>query len=533
MSAVGFADLVSKVAQHKKLQDFRVKMSAAEPATMFDEALGLIGISGSISRLHVHVNPGLINLLRGLLYCASLSELILENMIEDAQALCALADFLAKQQSCRCLKACIDARKDESMHGVLDNMQRIVSSSSLEVLVLSGSVFAPQSVRRLADGLAVSKTLKQLHLDECQLTCADMLPLVKATKKRVENGKFEELNVGAVLGSGNQLCDMVRAMTDANVCHMITLTYNDCLVPALGDSVVIGSGLTKVTLSYGEKTQVQHTLRALRLTADTLKSLCIDSPRDLSILDGQFLAYLIRNCKSLTVLQLRCTTRAKAARQILKAIAHSRSVVVLAIERWCYADNVHHDLVDTLRKNKGLHRLEFYLRDAQEYENLKPHLVQGVCVHQYLTSLNIYIGEQREEVVVSDTVLLEQLRRNAIVQDWTMDMVLWGTLAPEAAAAVEVLDACESRLDLLRRTTAFSPRTADNRLRLARMTTRTKYYQVLAAYRGHKEFALSPDSQERYQELTSHVRAQAFSIMGIPQERSPPSSGSECEIEGC
>ncbi|XP_037526119.2 uncharacterized protein LOC119403245 isoform X2 [Rhipicephalus sanguineus] len=538
MSVVAFLDLVVKVTEHKKLQDFRVKMNAVEHNTMFDEALGLIGTSGSILRLHVHVDRGLVSLLRGLISCPSISELIVENMIEDAQALSALANFLEKQQSCRCLKVCIDAKKLERVDGALDDMQRIVGKSSLEVLVLSGSVFAPLSVRRLADGLAMSKTLKQLHLDECELACADVLRFVTATKERTKQGKFEELNLGAVTGSGSQLCDMFKAMIDAHVCHIITLTYSDCLVPALGDSlrnIQNGSKFTKVTLSYGEETEVEPALKALRLTDNTLKSLCIDSPRELSILGGQFLAYLIRNCKSLTVLQLRCGTKAKAARQILKAIAQSRSIVVLAIERWCYKDEVHHDLVhhdlvDMLGQNESLHRLEFYLRDVQEYENLKPHLVQGVSVHEYLTSLKIYIGEQREELVVRDPVLLEHLRRNAIVQDWTTDIMLRGFLAPEAAGAVEVLDACESRLDLLRRTGAFSPRTADNRLHLARMATRTKYYLLLAAYRGHEEFAWSPDSQERYRKILSYVRDQALNIKGIPQERTPPSNCTECDI---
>ncbi|KAL1483203.1 hypothetical protein MTO96_033362 [Rhipicephalus appendiculatus] len=506
MTAVAFADLVAKVTQHKKLQDFRVKMKAAEPETLFDEALGLIGISGSISRLHVHVDRGLVNLLRGLQGCATLSELIVENVIEDAQALSALADFLVKQQSCRCLKACIDAKNFQCVDATLNDMRRIVGNSSLEVLVLSGSVFAPQLVKCLADGLAVSKTLKQLHLDECQLACADVLLFVKAIKERAKKGAFEELNVGAVT--------------------------------ALRESVRNSSKFTVVTISGVGIKQAEAALQALRLTANTLKSLCVDSPLDISILGGQFLAYLIRNCKSLTVLQLRCGTQVKAARQILKAIAQSKNLVVLAIERWYYEDKIHHDLVlhdlvDMLRQNEGLHRLEFYLRDVKEYENLKPHLVQGVSVHQYLTALKIYIGEKHEELVVRDPVLLEQLRRNSIALDWTMDVMLRDSLAPEAAAAVQALDACESRLDLLRCTGAFSPRTADNRLRLARMATRTKYYLLLAAYRKHEEFVWSPDGRERYREIMSYVRDQAFNIMGIPQERSPPSSGSECEIGSC
>ncbi|XP_037524940.1 uncharacterized protein LOC119401979 [Rhipicephalus sanguineus] len=535
MSAVAFADVVGKVVQHKELQDFRVKMNAREPETFFDEVLLMIGFSRSISRLHVHVNRGLVYLLKGLVVCSSLSELIVENMIEDAQALGALADFLEKQP-CRCLKACIDAKKLERVDGALDNMQRIVGNSSLEVLVLSGSVLSPQSARRLADGLAASKTLKQLHLDECGLGCADVLPFVKATKERAKQGKFEELNVGAITGSGNQLCDMFKTMTDADVCHMITLTYSDFLLPALRESLDNNSRFTKVTISCGdtgeEAKQAEPALQVLRFTAQTLKSLCIDSPRQLSKLGGHYVAYLIRNCKSLTVLQLRFLTKAMAARQILKAIAQSRSLVVLALERWCYKDKVHtdiihHDLVNMLRQNESLHRLEFYLRDIEEYDNLKPHLVQGVSVHEYLTSLKIYIGEQREELVVRDPVILEQLRRNAIVQDWTMDIMLRDSLAPEAAAAVEALDAYESRLDLLRRTGAFSPRAAENRLRLARMATRTKYYLLLAAYRKHKEFRWSPDDLRSYHELMSYVRDQAFSIMGIPQERSPPSSDSE------
>ncbi|XP_037273419.2 uncharacterized protein LOC119165344 [Rhipicephalus microplus] len=535
MGSVAFADVVAKVIQHKKLQDFRVKMKAVEPETIFDEALGLIGSSGSLLRLHVHVDRGLVNLLRGLQGCTTLNELIVENMIEDAEAVRALADFLEKQQSCRCLKACINTKMLESVYRVHDDMERIIGSSSVEVLILSGSVFAPQSVKHLVDGLAASKMLKQLHLDDTQLACADVFPFVKVVKVRSKKGGFEELNLGEVSGSENELCDLLRFMTDADVCHLITLTFHERLIPALKESATNSGRFSKVTLSYVEAEQAEPALQALRLTASTLKSICIDSPQDISILGGQFLAYLIRNCKSLTVLQLRCSTQAKAARQIFKAIAQSKSLVVLSIERLCfedklYPDLVHRDLVDMLRQNQSLHRLEFYLRDVQEYEKLKPYLVEGLSAHEYLTSLKIYTGKVRKELVVREPVILECLRRNTIVLEWTMDIMLRDFLAPEAAAAIQALDDCESRLDLLRRVGAFFPRAAESRLRLARMATRTKYYLLRAAYHKHEEFVWSPDGQNRFRELKMFMRDQAFSIMGIAQEHRESSSDSDCDV---
>ncbi|KAH6946743.1 hypothetical protein HPB50_014829 [Hyalomma asiaticum] len=293
MNALALKELATTVAEHKKLQDFRLSMATVQPQPTCGEVVSVISQSSSLSRLYIHLNDGLLNLLRSLLNNSSLTELTLEMAIDDEEVLHALVDFVVNQKSFQRLKIRIDARQFEHAEGVLDDMQRIIGQSSLDVLVLSGSTLPSTTVSRLAHGLAVSATLRELYLDDCQLACADVLPLVEAISSNVKVGKFEELYLGAMTGDDSQLCELLRKIMDADVCDKVTLTYGEGLIPTLLGALRMGLKFVKVTIS-GVDPPLQSILHSLRTTVSTLKSLSIDTDQEIDRLTGVFLGSLIQ-----------------------------------------------------------------------------------------------------------------------------------------------------------------------------------------------------------------------------------------------
>ncbi|XP_065290852.1 uncharacterized protein [Dermacentor albipictus] len=517
MSVQAFAQLVVKVVQHKKLEDLRIKTTAMEPEPLFNKALGLIGQSRTISRLYVHVDRGLSSLLQGLLENSSLRELTLEPTINDAEVMCALADFLEKRESCNHLKACLNTSQFPTASGALDDLQRIVGKSSLRTLVLSGSTLAPLAARRIADGMAASKTLKELHVDDCQLACADVLPFVVATRRCATFGQFEELNVGAVFGKEDEQRELVGYIVQWGVSDKIALVYNDCLVAPLRDALETSIKLVKFSLSHGVNTETEPLLYVLRWTVKTLRSLCIDTIRVLSSLGGLYLAHLIWKGDSLRVLRLRCRTEPRASDLILKALTKSRSVALLTIERWYLSESVGCAFADMLCQNRSLNRLEIYWDDADAYELLKDHLVRGLKVNASVSVVKMYQGQERDEVAVWDFGMLECFRRNAMILAWVTDVILRDGMCLEAAAVADFFEICDAPLDLFQRTADFSPRTATNRIRLARMATRTQYYALLSAFGDRVEFNLTPLGRELFHNMLYSMRDVVSSAMGLSE----------------
>ncbi|XP_072140856.1 uncharacterized protein [Dermacentor andersoni] len=515
MSVQAFAQLVAKVVKHKKLADLRIKMTAMEDEPLFNKTLRLIGQSCTITRLYIHVDRGLSSVLQGLLKNTSLRELTLEPTINDAKVLCALANFLEKRKTCKHLKACLHTSEFLTVSRALDDIQRIVGKSSLRTLVLSGSMVTPLAARRLADGVAVSKTLKELHLDGCQLACADVLSFVVAIERCAAFGQFKELNVGTLLGKGHEQRDLFGNILMAGVSDKITLVYNDCLVAPLCEALKTNITLVNVSLSYGETTEIDPLLYVLRNTVGTLKNLCIDTPQVLGSVGGQFLAHIIRKGESLKVVRLRCGTEASASIHILKALADSRSVALLTIERWDLSESVGCAFTDMLRQNRSLNRLEFYWSDADSYVFFKRQLQRGLKVNASVSVVKMYQGQQRDEVAVCHMATLQSLHKNAMILAWVTDVILREGMCLEAAAAADFFKVCDAPLDMFQRTADFSPRTATNRIRLVRMATRTQYYALLSAFGDGVEYNLTPLGRALFQNMLYSMRDDVLSAMGL------------------
>nr|XP_054934421.1 NLR family CARD domain-containing protein 3-like [Dermacentor andersoni] len=394
-------------------------------------------------------------------------------------------------------------------------MQRIVGKSSLRTLVLSGSTVAPLAARRLADGVAMSKTLKELHLDGCQLACADVLSFVVAIERCAAFGQFKELNVGTLLGKGHEQRDLFGNILMAGVSDKITLVYNDCLVAPLWEALKTNITLVNVSLSYGETTEIDPLLYVLRNTVGTLKNLCIDTPQVLGSVGGQFLAHIIRKGESLKVVRLRCRTEASASIHILKALADSRSVALLTIERWDLSESVGCAFTDMLRQNRSLNRLEFYWSDADSYVFFKRQVQRGLKVNASVSVVKMYQGQQRDEVAVCHMATLQSLHKNAMILAWVTDVILREGMCLEAAAAADFFKVCDAPLDMFQRTADFSPRTATNRIRLVRMATRTQYYALLSAFGDGFEYNLTPLGRALFQNMLYSMRDDVLSAMGL------------------
>lgn len=524
MSPLAFSELVGKVVEHKKLQDFRVKTTAQEPESVFTEALSLIGRSETITRLYVHVDRGLVSLLQGLLGNSSLYELTLEPVIYDAQVLRALANFLENNASCKRLKACFNTKKFLDLASALDDMQRIVGRSSLVTLVLSGSVLEPLPASRLADGLALSRTLCELHVDECELTPVEGLSFVTAVKRCLEYGQFQELNVGALSGAPDEQLQLFRHIMDAGVCDKVTVVFNDCLVMPLCEALRRNSTLVNVSLSYDEDIDLEPILLALKNTTRSLERLCINTLQTVRKLGGHFLADLIRRAKSLKVVRLRCCIMPSAAVLILKALSRSRSVVLLTIEHWDWTASVRQAFADMLQLNRSLNRLEFYWSDIDDYEIFKGCLINALSLNLSVSVVKVYHGPERDEAAAHDCGFLPHVQRNEMILAWATDVILRDGMCAEAAAVVDLLRTCEAPLDLLQRSADFSPRTAMNRIHVARMATRTQFYALSSAFRGQRTFVLTSLGQQLFQDLLIFVRHDVLKAVAFIKPRSKATS---------
>lgn len=528
MSAAAFASVAFRVSEHRDLQDFRVKMAAVEPEARFNEALGLIGKSQSITRLHVHLAHGLLELLRGLLDNSSLRELTSETMIKDAHVFGALVDFLEKQQSFRRLKVLIDGKKLASTASGLDKMQRMVGKSSLEVLVLSGSVLDRKSVGALTAGLAVSKTLKELHVDNCKLSFTEVLLFVPSIKKCLKHGRFKQLNVGTVIGDDGKLCEMCNTITQADICGQITLTYTDAFLASMREVLTTTPNFSDVTVCcFGESLQVEPALHALTANAGTMKTLSITIREKTSLLGSQFLINLILASVSLRVLRLNCPLRTTVMVRLIKTIGASTTLVVVAFERWVFGEAEGRALVDALRENHSLQRLEFYFESADEYKDLEPHLVKGLSCNTTVSSVKVYAGEKREQVIVHEFELLKYLRWNAMTLSWTLALVIHDRRPEEAAAALDILDFRDDPLDVFRRAGDFPPPASEHMLRSVRMKTRTMYHALHAEYAGNPEFRYNSEGRSVFKNLMWSFHDDVLEAMGFPQNYSSSASSND------
>lgn len=515
IEAPAFTELVSKVVEHERLVDFRLKMAINEPVSVYTEALSRLG-KASLKRLLINVDCNLLSLLEGLVGNESLTDITIETTIVDVETLTALAEITNKNAALKRLKAKVDLGKFPQMRGVHHELFRLAASSKLHTLVLSGSALISKVMNSFADGVGMSRSLKELHLDDCNLTCADVLPFVRVIGGH-RNG-FEELIVGSLKGSDQERCELLRHMMEAKVCNKITCVYSDSQVRLLQEALDTHVTFSKLSLEYGPSTEAEPVLRALRSTLKSLKSLSIVTQRPLSSLGGQFLAYIFRNSEALEVVRLRCRTRPSSAIQILKGLAESRSVAVVTIESWDMKENVQRTFVDALRQNRSIHRLEFYWNEQDEYSAFKRALMKGLSFNQSVCTLKMYQGTQRDETYDSD--LLQHVHRNEMILTWTLDIILRDSMCLEGAVLLEKLKHCDATLDLFEREVDFSPRTAVNRDRAALMATRSGFHALVEAFSARQDFNPTPDGRSQLESLAHFIRDEVVVDLRLWEQRS-------------
>lgn len=241
-------------------------------------------------------------------------------------------------------------------------------------------------------------------------------------------------------------------------------------------------------------------------------------------LGGHFLADLIRRAKSLKVVRLRCCIMPSAAVLILKALSRSRSVVLLTIEHWDWTASVRQAFADMLQLNRSLNRLEFYWSDIDDYEIFKGCLINALSLNLSVSVVKVYHGPERDEAAAHDCGFLPHVQRNEMILAWATDVILRDGMCAEAAAVVDLLRTCEAPLDLLQRSADFSPRTAMNRIHVARMATRTQFYALSSAFRGQRTFVLTSLGQQLFQDLLIFVRHDVLKAVAFIKPRSKATS---------
>lgn len=509
MRAAIFSELVDKVVKHGQLTDFRLKMAVNEPVSEYTEALSRLGKSG-VKRLHLHLDCDMLPILRGLAESVTLTALVLEVPIVAPEVLGALSDVL---QACRFitrLRMCVDFRKDAKLGSAADHMRSIVGKNSLQYLVLSGSNFVPEAVKAVREGLALSRNLKELHLDECKLSCLDAYPFLRVVKACPH---LTELNLGSLEGGDHQQVEFVQRLMQVNVSHKVTCIYRECQMALLQEAVETSCMFSKLTISYKQCDIGEPFLRSLRSTLCTLTSLCIETPQVLSTLGGQFVTQMVRSSQVLKVLRLRCPTSKSASMQIMKGLAESESVAVLTMERWDMSDGVQRRLIDMLRQNRSLHRLEFYVRDISEYSRFRNSLLRGLAFSSSVSVVKIYQGPDREEEF--DPATLPYLHRNEMLVNWAVDDIIKEGSVHDAAVALDWLKYSDATQDLLARDADFSPRTTSNRLHASGMATRSAFYALKESFVSENDFEITPEGCDQFCTLMDSLGDEIDNVLKV------------------
>lgn len=500
MGAATFSELIDRIVKHRQLADFRLKMAVNEPVPAYTEALSRLGKSG-VKRLHLHLDCDMLMILEGLAESLTLNALVLEAPIESTEDLGALSNLLQTCRSITRIRVCVDFRKFPTLTSAAEHMRTIVSTNSLQYLVLSGSKFVPEALKGVVDGLALSDSLKELHLDDCRLSCVDAFPFLSVVKERP---RLAELNLGFLEGADHQQVEFLQMMMQLNVSVKVTCVYQECQMALLQEAAETSCMFSKISLFYKQCDTAEPFLRSLRTTTCTLTSLCIDTPQVLSPLGGQFVTQLIRASRVLKVLRLRCPTTKSASLQIVRGLAESTSVAVLTLERFDMSESVQRRFIDMLRQNRYLNRLEFYVSDMNEYARFKNSLLKGLFFNTSVCAVKIYQGPDREEAF--DHALLPFLHRNEMLINWVIDDIIKEGSAHEGAVALDSLKYNDAALDLLARDADFSPRTSMNRQHASRMNTRSASYALKEEFLSQNNFEVTPDGREGFDMLWDSVR---------------------------
>lgn len=512
MNMQAFVGIIHKVVKLEKLQDFRIKITAKEPKGMFEKTLHLVGEAPILSRLYAHVDYGMESLLTGLQENKTLEELTLEPTITRPSVLAALWAFLEKHPCCRRLKLCIDLSRMPEDFDALNSLEEIMRHSPVRVLLLSGSIINFDQSLRFAEALEGSR-LRELHLDGCQIHCQAVPAFINAIKslRQQKNALFKELNLGAIVGNEQEERDVFRLVTDERVRPWITLALTenvmDISLPWVFRSSEGKGNFTKLSLSFSENIDPDPVFHSLRYAAWSLQSLSIINTAEINTGGAMLLAVVIERSHLLRVLRLHGPISSKGSEQILASLAKSRSVALLTIENWDLKDNVATTFADMLRRNRSLCRLEFYWNDIADYLPFKDHFVRGLSTNMSVVVVKMYRGELRDEFPERDFNVLQYLHRNQMMLTWAVAVALRDGMRLEGRMIADCLQISETSLDFYQRTADISPRTADNRVRLARMATRTHYYELKTAFRVELRSWKKPQARIAAQNLVLSMRS--------------------------
>ncbi|KAL1446589.1 hypothetical protein MTO96_044539 [Rhipicephalus appendiculatus] len=516
MCPVDFLSLSAKLSSLTHLQDIRIRLTAKKYDANFSKGMYLLGQVPILSRLYVHADFCIESLLAGLQENQTLTELTLEPAISDVNILTKLWCFLEKHLRCVRLRISVDRNVTIDPSVELTILEGIIRHRSVQALVLSESTIGFSASLRIADALAESN-LKELNLEGCKIHCDAIPRFVRAIQCLKKRKTFRELNLGAVIGTGQQQRDMCVLVQKTNVLQWMTLAFNEYHIDNFVGLPLYNINLkhiVKLCLSLGDGACPDSVLHTLKQKLESLESFSLESDLVISKMGGSFLAHIIRQNKFLKVLRLRGRTAPSGSIQMLRALADSDSVLLLTIERWNLTEKVAYAFFQMLLRNGSLRRLEFYWKDIMDYKIFKHHLADGLSFNKFVVVLKMFKGELRDELVDRDFQLLEYLRRNEMMLVWAMDAAIKDGMQQEGLAIAELLDICELPLDLFQRTSDFSPRTAANLVRETLMATRTFYYALRSAFPGDPNNMLTLEASRLIRSLILSMQNPVMTTLG-------------------
>lgn len=481
MSADTFNSIVDELVKRKNFEDFRIKITETQRNEFTGGTLYKIGQSRSLLRFYVYsacTTEGRLTAAQN----SSLRELIFEPPISSAATLGEIREVLQVCQWRVRLKICVDLSARTASPDTLWNLLDIIQEKSLQVLVLTGSTISYNESLRIADALE-SSNLIELHLDKCNIMCAAILPFINAVRRlKPENPKFKELNLGVVTGPPGEQAWAQQMIVFYGVQRCIRVVFTDFL-DNYSTWITAGKGMrdfSEISLTFSETTPSDGFLTELADTATWLECLTIYTNQVLSLHAMKMLGEVIKRNVLLKVVRLRFRTEKDYAKDVLSAVANSKSVVLLAIQGWDWNDKMLEGLHRMLRDNVSLYRLELYWDKDEYYMPLKGCLQRALKKDTSVVVVKMYRldGAGYIEVPLRDFSILKFLHRNETTFDWAMDRLARCRMGEPLEVVAEILNICSSPLYSRRRTVDLAPCIVQSMERLDRVATRTDYYSL-------------------------------------------------------
>ncbi|KAH7980916.1 hypothetical protein HPB49_020102 [Dermacentor silvarum] len=382
-----------------------------------------------VSKLCLEAPCNWMDLFKRLRYNKSLSELeIMDCDSLTFLSLNELADAMLINSTIRRLKLTISF---PPMNAYVSDAWRKLTQSigqnrGLKSLSFASSNFCEESqpMASLAEAIALNKTLVELSVEDCNLSCLSVLFLLDGLSR---NETMKTLHLG-LLREDEQINQRVlKRVTELGLGERVDCVYelkNDWLL-RWPREVYAAVPFRRVRVARTSAFNGDYILNILHHALGTLTSLYVEGVAGVPMtsIGAQYLSDLFANSIVLEHVTLLFDAATGPIVTILDGLASSKSIYSVVVGRgWQLSDEVAITFEETIRKNSSIAELTVWQDTRVGFEKLKAHLRLGVERNDAICKVRLLYGPEKKES--HDWALLMLLLSNRVVTSWALDIIL-------------------------------------------------------------------------------------------------------------